>query len=228
MLVGDQRSGYVFVMDAGVLPVKALARAKQRLDPHFGSDERVAIACALLEDALALCTACDFLTWWVVSDDPAILEEARLHGFAVVADAGAGLNEALITAVTELDRAGAESMTVIPADVPLAYRGDIVDLLDTGATSEIVVVPSARGGGTNGLYLSPPALIEPRFGEASFQAHIRLAERRGMRCSMLNLPRLALDIDTIEDVDAFLQQPERGPSKTRDVLRALRGEPEPR
>jgi 2-phospho-L-lactate guanylyltransferase len=113
-------------------------------------------------------------------------------------------------------------MTVIPSDVPLAFAGDLQDVLDTGSTSEIVVVPSGRGGGTNALYLRPPDLIEPQFGKSSLRAHIRLAERRGHRCSILSLPRLALDIDTADDVEAFMARPKFAASHTADVLENLR------
>jgi 2-phospho-L-lactate guanylyltransferase len=114
-------------------------------------------------------------------------------------------------------------VTVIPADVPLAWRGDIEDLLDTGATSDVVVVPSGADGGTNGLYLSPPDLLAPQFGPHSLQAHLKLAEKGGYRCSVLSLPRLALDIDGPEDVDELLTRP-RGPVESRSskILRTLR------
>jgi 2-phospho-L-lactate guanylyltransferase (CobY/MobA/RfbA family) len=110
---------------------------------------------------------------------------------------------------------------VVPCDVPLAFKGDLVDLLDTGATSDVVVVPSERDGGTNGLYLNPPDLFAPRFGEGSLRRHIEIAEQKAVRCALLSLPRLALDIDTIEDVREFLAKPAHAASRTRDVLGGL-------
>ncbi|HEX2295202.1 MAG TPA: 2-phospho-L-lactate guanylyltransferase, partial [Actinomycetota bacterium] len=127
----------------------------------------------------------------------------------------AGMSEAL--------SAGAESLTVIPSDVPLAYRGDLVDLLDTGATSDIVLVPAGDDGGTNAMYLTPPDLIEPAFGPGSLQRHIALADRRGYRCSILSLTRLALDVDTPEDVDAFLAAAGEFGGRSAELLRKLRG-----
>ena len=66
-------------MDAGVLPVKSPRRAKSRLDGPLGSAGRIAVAEALYEDALALVAGCDFLTWWVVSDDDDILRLSLIH-----------------------------------------------------------------------------------------------------------------------------------------------------
>ena len=214
-------------MDAGLLPVKALDRAKARLGPGFDAEQRREIAAALLDDALALCLSVDVLQWWVVSDDREVLARARDAGLKTVDDPGSGLNDAIAVAVDAAAGAGAESVTVIPCDVPLAYKGDLADLLDTGATSDIVLVPSGDDGGTNALFLTPPDIIEPAFGPGSLQRHIALAERRGYRCSILSLPRLALDIDTPADVDVFLSRAGAFGGRTAEVLRKLRAEQAP-
>ena len=214
-------------MDAGLLPVKALARAKARLAPDFDDAGRREIADALLDDALALCLSVDFLQWWVVSEDDEVLSRAMAAGLKTTADPGTGLNDAIAAGMEEAVAAGAESLTVIPCDVPLAYRGDLVDLLDTGATSDVVLVPSGDDGGTNGLFLAPPDLIRPAFGPGSLRNHIALAERHGYRCSILALPRLALDIDTVADVNAFLARAGSFGGRSAEVLRKLRGEQAP-
>jgi len=209
-------------MDAGLLPVKRLDRAKGRLSGWMDPDERAALALALFEDALDLCSSTPWLHWWVVSDDEDVRKAAATRGFETVQDEGTGLNDALRIAIADIGGHGAESVTVIPSDVPLAYQEDIRDLVDTGATSDIVVVPSDDDGGTNGLFLSPPDLLDPRFGSASLKAHVDAAAERRLRCSILALPRLALDIDTIEDVDAFLERPAYGTSRARELLTRLR------
>ena len=209
-------------MDAGLLPVKRLDRAKGRLSGWLDPDEREALARALFDDALDLCSSTPWLNWWVVSDDEEVRKAAAHRGFETVEDEGTGLNDALKLAVADIVGKGAGSVTVVPSDVPLAYEEDIRDLVDTGATSDIVVVPSDDDGGTNGLFLSPPDFLESRFGSASLKAHINAAADRQLRCSILALPRLALDIDTIKDVDAFLERPAYGPSRTRDLLTKLR------
>lgn len=208
-------------MDAGVLPVKALDRAKERLSTHFGPAERRRIAEALFEDALDLCESSDFLSWWIVSDDDGVRLRAQERGFAVLADDGSGLNPALARALEATVDAGADSVTVIPCDTPLAFRGDLVDLLDTGATSDMVVVPSEKDGGTNGLYLEPPDLVEPNFGQGSLRRHLDIAEKASLRCALLSLPRLALDIDTVEDVRDYLAKPKHAATRTAAVLEEL-------
>lgn len=211
-------------MDAGLVPVKALARAKARLAPDFDDDARRAIAGALLDDALALCVSAEFLDWWVVSEDEEVLSRASAAGLKTVVDPGEGLNAAIAAGMAQAVAAGAESLTIVPSDVPLAYRGDLVDLLDTGATSDVVLVPAGDDGGTNALYLSPPDLIEPAFGPGSLQRHIALAEKRRYRCTILSLPRLALDVDTPADVDQFLGRAGEFGGRTAEILRKLRAE----
>ena len=207
-------------MDAGLLPVKRLADAKSRLRESYGEQARAGMAAALLEDALALCAAADFLRWWVVTEDAEVVERAQAAGLGALPDRGDGLNAALAGAAIELTAGGAASVTIVPSDVPLATRADIEDILDTGATSEMVVVPSARDGGTNALYLRPPDLTAPRFGRASLEAHVASAQALGVRCSILELPRLALDLDTPEDVAAFLERAPDG-GRTAALARAL-------
>lgn len=210
-------------MDVALIPVKPLRLAKARLADHFDRIERFEIAEALVEDAFALARSAAFLSWLVVTEDPVVVTMARAAGLDVAPDPGEGLNAALASAIATATSAGAGSVTILPCDLPLAWSGDLQDLLDTGATSDVVVVPSGDDGGTNALYLSPPDVLTPRFGPGSLKAHIEEAERLKVRCSVLALDRLALDIDTIEDVDAFLARPNRFPSKTGQVLDRLRG-----
>ncbi len=211
-------------MDAGILPVKRLADAKQRLGEHFSDEARIQIARALLEDALKLCrSSSGFLTWWVVSDDPTVLDRGAAYGCFGIKDESETLNGAIAYATRKIEAEGATSVTIIPCDTPLAYEGDLRDLVDTGEQSDMVLVPSERDGGTNAIYMRPPTLMDPHFGPQSLNAHMSLAGRMGMRCSMLVLPRLGLDIDTIEDVDNFLKRDTLETSATSRVLKSLRG-----
>jgi 2-phospho-L-lactate guanylyltransferase (CobY/MobA/RfbA family) len=70
--------------------------------------------------------------------------------------------------------------------------------------------------------MDPPDLMAPRFGPASLQAYLSAAESGGLRCSILTLPRLALDIDTVADVDAYLARPKAASSATQRLLEQLR------
>ena len=186
-------------MDAGLLPVKRLSEANSRLSEAFTADERLAIARALLDDALSLCAAVDFLDWAIVTDDPEVMDSARARRLSVVEEPGGGLNVALQAGIIAVMLRGAESVTILPVDVPLVTPEDLQDVVDTGSTSDVVLAPARADGGTNALHLRPADALRPRFGRASLRAHAAEAEAAGLRCSILHLPRLALDVDTLQD-----------------------------
>jgi 2-phospho-L-lactate/phosphoenolpyruvate guanylyltransferase len=208
-------------MNAGLLPVKDPTRSKSRLSPAFTRSERSLIARALFEDALALCRRIERLQWWVVSDSAAIRDAARAVGLGTLEDPGKGLNTALRLGLASSALTGADSVLIVPADVPLATPADMDDLLDTAATSDVVLVPSLRDGGTNGLYMSPPGIIDPSFGTESLAAHAKNAEAAALRCSILEIPGLSLDIDRVEDIEAFLGDPAAPETATGRVLVGL-------
>jgi 2-phospho-L-lactate guanylyltransferase len=197
-------------MDVGLLPVKRLDAAKSRLRHVFDARQRLELARAMLDDALDLCTGADFLTWVVLTSDTDAAERAERRGFEVVADPPVtGLNEALGNAIGILVDRGVASVTVVPVDAPLATPAELQDLVDTGSLSDVVVVPAERDAGTNGLFLSPPGVLAPRFGESSFSSYVTEAEAAKLRCSILPLDGLGIDVDTLEDVDAILEKAER-------------------
>jgi 2-phospho-L-lactate/phosphoenolpyruvate guanylyltransferase len=206
------------LMNAGILPVKRLNEAKRRLGPEVGEANRRRIARALLDDALGLLAAANFITWWIVSADPEVLDRARARGHRAVEDSANGLNAALELALAAAGAAGATSAMIVPVDVPLATADDLRHISDTGETSEVVLVPSRRDGGTNALYLRPPDLFAPAFGPGSLDAHVQSAQRLKLRCSVIDLPRVALDLDTIEDARDLVRYDEAGRSATAALL----------
>jgi 2-phospho-L-lactate guanylyltransferase len=211
-------------MDAGILPVKSPRTAKRRLAHDLDPAVHAAVIEALYLDAIDLCVASTSATWWVVTDDDTVLKEAAARGLETLRDDGLGLNPAIEMALASVRERGATSATVIPSDVPLALPEDIQDLLDTGATSDVVLVPSGADGGTNGLFMQPPDLVKPSFGPASLQAHLDAASRAGSRCAVLPLPRLALDIDTIDDARELVTRPVSDRlGRTEELLREVLG-----
>ena len=208
-------------MDAGLLPIKSPLRAKRRLAEVLEPGAHGALVEALLEDALDFAVATQNIRWFVVSDAESVRERAADLRLGVVADDGRGLNQALKKGLESLREMGAESVTVIPGDVPLARPEDAQDVLDTGAVSDVVVVP-ATDGGTNGLFFKLPTEMAPRFGPESLRTHVEEAERLGLRCSILDIPRLAIDLDTPDDATALHKSGESG-GRTLEVLARLLG-----
>jgi 2-phospho-L-lactate guanylyltransferase len=63
------------------------------------------------------------------------------------------------------------------------------------------VAPSDARSGTNALLLSPPDVIEPCFGSASFEAHVRAAAKADASLQVVTDTGLGFDLDTPEDLE---------------------------
>ena len=65
----------------------------------------------------------------------------------------------------------------------------------------IVVAPADARGGTNALLISPPALIDPQFGDHSLEAHLRAAALADATVQLVVDPALGFDLDTPDDLE---------------------------
>jgi 2-phospho-L-lactate guanylyltransferase len=104
-------------------------------------------------------------------------------------------------------------MVQVPADIPLVMPEDIAALLRVhGEVPSIVLAPARDGRGTNAVACSPADVMPLRFGGDSFIAHRRRARAHGIEPQIVRRPGLALDIDTPDDLAAFLAA--RSPTRT--------------
>jgi len=77
-------------------------------------------------------------------------------------------------------------------------------LAAAGEGPGVVLVPSADDLGSNAILRAPPLAIPSRFGHGSFARHQHEAAQRGLPCTVLRLPRVALDVDEVEHLEALL------------------------
>ena len=130
-------------------------------------------------------------------------------GARVVPDPGTGLNAAIRQGTEAAREDGAAAALILPADLPLLSVESLDRLLDAadaalaaGSGRPLVVIsPSDARNGTNGLLLSPPDVIRPSFGIASFEAHVREARDAGTSLQVVPDPGLGFDLDTPEDFE---------------------------
>lgn len=191
-------------MECGIVAIKKADRAKSRIARALGAEAGRRLARALAEDALDLIASVERLRWWVVSDDETVGRAALDRGLHLVVDPGTGFKDAAELGLAAATDAGATTAILLPGDLPLATAGDLEQVADVLETSDVVVVPSEGDGGTNALGLSPPDVMRPLFGPGSLQAHVKRAEELRLRCTVLALEGLALDIDSEEDIERFL------------------------
>jgi 2-phospho-L-lactate guanylyltransferase len=99
-------------------------------------------------------------------------------------------------------------MLELPGDIPLVQADDIRRLLAVHDNAPaFTIVPARDERGSNAVLCSPADVVPLRFGENSFFPHLAAAKARGTEPKVLRLPRIALDIDTPDDLALFLAAP---------------------
>ena len=202
-----------------VLPVKNFRTAKQRLVPVLRPYERRRLFRAMVEDVLTALTSTPGLAGIVmVTRNAGAKRMARHHGVRVLVEkANTGHTEASTFGARTLAAEGAAGMIQVPGDLPKVTPDDIQAMLDAhGKAPAITIAPSRDDRGSNALASSPPDLLPLRFGDDSFFQHIARARDLGVEPAIVRRPGLALDIDTPDDLRAFLAAP--NPTRTLNYL----------
>ncbi len=193
-----------------VMPVKDLANAKQRLAGVLSPEERRALFRAMLEDVLSALVATGGLAGiLLVTRDPEAQQIATRYGARVLVEAAnLGHTAASTWGAQTLAREGIVGMLQLPADIPLVTPADIEALLRVhGPAPAVTLAPSRDERGSNAVACSPPDLLPLRFGDDSFLPHMQRARALGIEPRIVQRPGLALDIDTADDLTAFLAEP---------------------
>jgi 2-phospho-L-lactate/phosphoenolpyruvate guanylyltransferase len=204
-----QRAGWrnLLLMKTVLLPVKDFQHAKQRLACALDAETRANLARAMLSDvldALSHAQLPDTVIVFTASGEAG--QMARSCGFDVVTENSvAGHSAAVNLMVSELVSHSSRILS-IAGDLP-KLRPEEVDLVLNTAAAPITVLPSRDGTGTNGILFLPPARIEMEYGESSFERHMTKAFRAGHRADVMKVPGIEFDIDTPEDLQAFLDNP---------------------
>ena len=191
-------------MISAVVPIKSFASAKTRLGGKLDAAQRASLARASairVLTAMSLCSVIDQRIAVVEDEETAFL--ARNHLFVTLLRPDLwGQSAAVEAGFEHARRAGAETVLTVSADVPLTRAQDIDALLKPGGPV-LVMVSNLEGEGTNALRLSPAQPFRLHFGRGSLEQHRREAAQVGLRVTVLDNPRLRIDIDTPDDLDAL-------------------------
>jgi 2-phospho-L-lactate guanylyltransferase len=185
-----------------IVPVKRLSAAKSRLAETLTLRQRGELVCSLLARTLEeLGRVKGIGGTIVVGKDRAVRRIAICHGAAFVQEkTHDGLNRAIARAAREAVRRGADSIMVLPADLPYLKKADVAGALTrTGKPPFVRIAPDRAGRGTNLLLMAPPGLIRFSFGEESYRRHIAAAQHAGARVSEFRRALLTEDLDCPED-----------------------------
>ncbi len=199
-----------------LIPVKSFDLAKGRLADLLDAGERGRLARQMAAGVVA---AARPLPTYVVCDNEIVAQWAATVGAEVLPVTAVGLNPAITEAVGAVGRLGHDRVIISHADLPLAR--DLTWLAAPPHDRGVVVVSDRHGRGTNvmalPLDLDPPFVFH--YGPASAHKHRAEAERLGLPVQMVDDERLAWDLDTPDDLTAWLTEsadrPQRQPKGSR-------------
>jgi 2-phospho-L-lactate guanylyltransferase len=192
-----------------IIPVKTLLKSKIRLSTVLGQPERQVFTLAMLEDVLKAVKCSEVHQTVLVSSDSVVKKIAHEFKVMFLQEKMQGLNKAVNQATRWCLQKNAESVLILPADIPLLKPEDVNKMVRLGSeeTSVVVFSPS-KNGGTNALLLKPPNIIQPRFGPNSFRKHLNEASALKVPSKIYLSKRVSLDIDTVDDLKLLLKTEE--------------------
>jgi 2-phospho-L-lactate guanylyltransferase len=202
-----------------LIPVKDLTRAKQRLAELMTQAERTELARRMMAHSFAQVAAargCDGVA--VVTMYGPAIELARRYDFEIIAEAEQ-ISESASVDYGSRVLAGRKVSSVLrlPIDLPLISSQDIEQILSRIAEARsVVMVPSRDRTGTNAIGRTPPDLFPSHFGPDSLLKHEAEARKQKAAISVIELPRVALDIDDPADLACLLEYPD---SSLHDYLK---------
>jgi 2-phospho-L-lactate guanylyltransferase len=201
-----------------VVPIKAFTSAKTRLGAKLDADQRAALARASAIRVLKAFDECASIDARIaVVEDEETVKIVRNHGFqALLKPELLSQSAAVEAGFEEARRQGAGSVITVSADVPLTRPQDIEELLKP-REPVLVMVSNLAGEGTNALRLSPAQPMRLHFGPGSLAQHLREAEAMGLAARVIDNPRLRIDVDTPDDLDALEKS---GPDGRRVLIEA--------
>jgi 2-phospho-L-lactate/phosphoenolpyruvate guanylyltransferase len=205
-------------MKTVLLPVKDFVNAKQRLIPALDASARAGLAramCADVLNAVARTRVPDRVVVFTAADE--VIQMARPFGFDVVLEKSVdGHSSAVNHMVSELLSSSSRILS-IASDLPRLVPPEIDFALDA-ASEPVTLIPSRDWTGTNGVVFISPARIVMEYGEGSFRRHLSKASAAGHHADVMNLPGIAFDIDTPEDLDLFRDDPRKDSETWRYLM----------
>lgn len=183
-----------------VIPVRGGA-GKSRLD--VPGVDRAALARAIGLDTIAAARACPAIAQVVVVTADAEIARAVGGACLVVADPGAGLNDAVRAGLAATDPAAPRAAML--GDLPALRAADLTTVLAAAAQHESAALPDAEGTGTTLITRTIAGELVPAFGEDSFARHcaagfVDLARQIDSGSQQRSVWSARRDVDTLDQL----------------------------
>lgn len=182
-----------------IVPVKRLSEAKSSLSSRLTPEQRRGLVLCMVGDVLDALKKTPVKAL-VVSPDEEILNFASEQGAASLKEPGLNLNQALRLAVSHATEKGADSVLILPGDLPLLRPADVEGMISSETSSRAVVIAPSEEKGTNALFLRPPNAMDLKFGGESFPLHVDESLRVGIKPHVYRSLTIARDIDGPADL----------------------------
>ena len=190
-------------MVAAVVPLKNLKSAKSRLGGILSEEERQGLVVEMLRDVLkALKDSLLITKIFVVADTPLF---DHLGVETIVETKNRGYDEAIIEALNDNRVNRSISMLILPADLPLITSDELGIFVTQHSKRGLRIAGARDGDGTNALLMTPPNLLDTKFGKGSFERHKKEAMNIAAPVEVINLPGFAFDVDTEQDLIDFIK-----------------------
>jgi 2-phospho-L-lactate guanylyltransferase len=205
------------------VPVKEFIGAKQRLAAVLSSEQRVALAAAMLEDVLAALAEAPLAGIMVNTLDPIATDLARRYGARVVtAGARDGHTGAVAAMARILADEGRAAMLTVPGDIPRVTAAEIATVVAARRPApSLTIVPAHDERGSNAVLCAPPLVMPLRFGDDSFVPHLAAARGLGIEPTIVKLAGVALDIDQPPDIRSLLAAEPRMATRATRLLQGM-------
>jgi 2-phospho-L-lactate guanylyltransferase len=201
-----------------LIPVKRLEAAKSRLTSDLTQKQRMALVLRMLRHVIDVLHQNEVLeSIAVVSPDPLVLAQAQDWGARTYVEERQGHNPALYAAAQQELATGATALLTISADLPLLQTQDIERMIALSQRYDVVLAPSREGTGTNALLVHPPLALPYLFGPGSLQLYQQEALRLHLNHVLYEHMSIALDIDTIDDLELLQRYQRRNAEEARCV-----------
>src|SRR5947209_13539849 len=185
-----------------LIPVKSLHSVKSRLAPHLTLHQRKNLVLDMLYHVLRVLHASNVIEQvLVVSPDQLVLSQAQAWGALALLEEVPGHNAALHAAALKEQKARTPALLTIAADLPLLHPHDISALIEQSAHHAVVLAASRDGTGTNAILTQPPLALPYLFGPHTPQHYQPVARQYNLSYTTYHSLGLALDIDTIDDLE---------------------------
>jgi 2-phospho-L-lactate/phosphoenolpyruvate guanylyltransferase len=181
-----------------IIGLKRLDIAKERLMPRLSPTVRRRLMLSMLETVVAAARDADLGAVALATSEPTAAALADKLHVAILSDGDLPWNNGLVLALSSLLPQPA-SVLYLAGDLPLLTAAELHEFVAAAPTPGVCIA-RARDAGTNALLVTPSHALRPAFGAPrSSEVHEAAARAVHLPFRVVDIPGLALDVDTLDD-----------------------------